>query len=61
MEASSLSERKCYGECKALSLVHRRPLTQKNRLGVSESGLVREALLPVGSLSTIAYGLPRSS
>ncbi len=47
--------------CKALSLVHSRPLTQKNHLGVSESVLVREAFLPVWYLSTIAYGLPRPS
>ena len=48
-------------QCKALRLVHSRPLTQKNHLGVSESGLVRAALLPVWSLSTRADGLPRPS
>ncbi len=48
-------------KCKALSFVRSRPLTQKNRLGVSESVLVCEAFLPVWSLSTIAYGLPRPS
>jgi hypothetical protein len=48
-------------KCKALSLVRSRPLTQKNHLSVSESILVREAFLPVWSLSTIAYALPRSS
>ncbi len=48
-------------KCKALSFVRSRPLTQKNRLGVSESVLGCEAFLPVWSLSTIAYGLPRPS
>jgi hypothetical protein len=43
---------------KALSLVRRRPFAQKNHRSVSESVRVREAFLPVWSLSTIAYALP---
>ena len=46
---------------KALRLVHSRPFAQKNYLSVSESVLVREAFLPVCSLSTIAYALPPPS
>jgi hypothetical protein len=46
---------------KALRLVHSRPFAQKNYLSVSESVLVREAFLPVCSLSTIIYALPRPS
>jgi hypothetical protein len=48
-------------KCKAVSLVRSRPFTQKNHLSVSESVLVRKALLPVWYLSTIAYALPRPS
>jgi hypothetical protein len=48
-------------KCKALSLVRRRPLTQKNHWGVSESVLGREACLPVWSLSPRASRLPRPS
>ncbi len=43
---------------KALRLVRSRPLAQKNPVSVSESVRVREALLPVWYLSTIAYALP---
>jgi hypothetical protein len=44
---------------KALRLVRRRPFAQKNHRSVSESVLGREAFLPVWSLSTQAYALPR--
>ena len=46
---------------KALRLVHSRPFAQKNYLSVSGSVLVHAAFLPVCSLSTIAYALPRPS
>jgi len=36
-------------------------LSQTNHMSVSESVLVREAFLPVWSLSTIEYILPRPS
>ena len=44
---------------KALRLVRRRPFAQKNHRGVSENVLGREVFLPVWSLSTRAYALPR--
>jgi hypothetical protein len=46
---------------KALRLVRSRPFAQQNHLSAFESILVHEAFLPVGSLSAIAYALPRSS
>ena len=46
---------------KALRLVRSRPFAPKNHMSVSESVLVREALLAVWSLSTIVYTLPRPS
>ena len=41
--------------------IRSRPFTQKNHMSVSESVLVREALLPIWYLSTIAYTLPPAS
>jgi hypothetical protein len=38
--------------------IRSRRFTPKNPMSVSESVLVREAFLPIGSLSTIAYTLP---
>ncbi len=40
---------------KALRLVRSRPCAQKNHLSVAESVRVREAFLPVWSLSTLAW------
>ena len=42
----------------ALRLVRRRPLAQKHHRRVSARVLVREAFLPVWSLSPIAYAWP---
>ena len=50
---------KAMAHYKALRLVRRRPFAQKNHRSVSESVLGREAFLPVWSLSTQAYALPR--
>jgi hypothetical protein len=46
---------------KALRLVRSRPCAEKNHLSAFQSILVPEACLPVGSLSALAYALPRSS
>ena len=46
---------------KALRLVRSRPFAWKNHLSAFESVLVREAFLPVWSLSAIVYTLSRSS
>ncbi len=43
---------------KALRLVRSRPCAQKNHLSIAESVRVREAFLPVWSLSTLAYAWP---
>jgi hypothetical protein len=50
---------KAMAHYKALRLVRRGPFAQKNHRSVSESVLGREAFLPVWSLSTQAYALPR--
>jgi hypothetical protein len=59
MRLAACRREKAMAHYKALRLVRRRPFAQKNHRSVSESVLGREAFLPVWSLSTQAYALPR--